>query len=465
MFLQLPVRTLLFLAIALYCFISLDRLASAASGIPAGKNQHLIFGKGTPQELEVYKIYGRTDGPTVMLLGGIHGNEPGAYLSADLYADVKLKRGNLIIVPRANFHSIIKNQRGNGSDMNRKFAGTLPNDPEKSIVDILKSLMAESDVLITLHDGSGFFRPEWMSLALNPHRYGQSIIADAAAHTVSANGKTLPLQQYAQYVLQKVNKEISDPRHAFRFLNMRTASENSLYKEHRKSATYYALMELGIPAFCIETSHDLPDLTSKVYQHNLVINAFLNLFGVEFEQPGTALGTPTLSYLIVSVNKTLPLAIPNGQTLLVAPGAEVEITDVRANYERGIVVAVQGLDTFNPLRKPFTVKQKTTVSVRKDTFLMGQIDIAPLPQGEFFPRIAGNSRIVPLYEPTPASLPPDLPSKTLMAGFSLASESGRQAADAPNAQSGASSDAAPAPAGVIAEFLLEVDGHSVAVKP
>ncbi|MCL1985312.1 MAG: M14/M99 family metallopeptidase, partial [Betaproteobacteria bacterium] len=412
MLLHAPVKALLFLAVGI-CLMSPARLAAAALQVPAGKNQHLIFGKGTPQELEVYKIFGRIDGPTVMILGGIHGNEPGAYLSADLYTNVRLKRGNLIIVPRANFRSIIDNQRGNGTDMNRKFAEALPDDPEKSIVDILKSLMAESNALITLHDGSGFFRPEWVSPVLNPQRYGQSIIADAAAYTVPANGETIHLQQYAERVLQEVNKEISDPKYLFRFLNMRTASENSLYKEHRKSATYYALTQLGIPAFCIETSHNLPNLELKVYQHNMVVNAFLNLFGVELEQPGVSLGTPTLSYLIVLVNKTLPLAVPNGQTLLVAPGADVEIADVRANYERGIMVAVQGLDAFNPLRKPFTIKQKTTVSVRKDKFLMGQIDIAPLPKGESFPKIAGSPRIVPLYEPTPANPPLCAPPKAL----------------------------------------------------
>ncbi len=44
-----------------------------------------------------------------MLIGRIQGNEPGGFLSADLYADMSLDTGNLIIVPRANFYSIIMN--------------------------------------------------------------------------------------------------------------------------------------------------------------------------------------------------------------------------------------------------------------------------------------------------------------------------------------------------------------------
>ena len=447
---------MLFLAISLFCVISSANPAAAASAIPAGKNQHLLFGKGTPQELEVYKIFGRTDGPTVMLLGGIHGDEPGAYLSADQYANARIKRGNLIIVPRANFRSILDKRRGNNGDMNRKFAGTFPNDPEKGVVDILKSLMAESDALLTLHDGSGFYRPEWVSPMLNPQRYGQSIVADAAAYTVPASGKTIELQQYAERVLQEVNKEIHDPQYAFRFFNTRTTSDNSLYKEHRKSASYYALTVLGIPAFCIETSHNLPDLETKVFQHNLVINAFLNLFGIEFEQPGLFLETPKLSYLVISVDNTLFFAVPDKQTLLVPPGAQVEIADLRANYERGIMVAVQGLDAFNPLHRPFTINQKTTVSVRKDTFLIGQIDIAPLPGGESFPRIAGNPRIVPLHAPTPASLPPD-PSPQGRLAVAVTPESERQPANL--------SASAQAPSSPITGFLLEVDGKPMEVKP
>jgi predicted deacylase len=56
--------------------------------------------------LNIHKIYGKKPGPTLMLIGGIQGNEPGGFFSADLYADMSLEKGNLIVVPRANFYSI-----------------------------------------------------------------------------------------------------------------------------------------------------------------------------------------------------------------------------------------------------------------------------------------------------------------------------------------------------------------------
>ncbi len=36
-----------------------------------------------------------------MLNGGIEGNEPGGFLSADLYADISQFKGNPSVVPRA----------------------------------------------------------------------------------------------------------------------------------------------------------------------------------------------------------------------------------------------------------------------------------------------------------------------------------------------------------------------------
>ena len=84
--------------------------------------QRLTYFQETEHELNVYKINGVEKGKTLLIIGGIQGNEPGGYLAADLYVDMSLEKGNLIVVPRANFYSIISNQRGVNGDMNRQFA-------------------------------------------------------------------------------------------------------------------------------------------------------------------------------------------------------------------------------------------------------------------------------------------------------------------------------------------------------
>lgn len=370
------------LALALFFFIAIVFGAapfSKALAASSGDRQHIVYFEGTPQELEIYKIYGRLEGPTIMILGGIQGDEPGAFMSADLYVDIALKRGNLIVVPRANFKSIILFDRGPDGDMNRKFDGVQDHDPDRDRVEIIKNLMAESDLFLNLHDGSGFFRPEWESDMANPDRYGQCIIADADVYTHPASGRVLHLGDDARAVVEAINADIREERYKFRFSNHDTLANDSRHKEQRKSATYYALTKLGIPAYGVETSKQLPSLEMKIHQHNLAINAFMELYGVVPEQPRINLDPPALKYMIISVNGRLPVAVADGQTLLVSPGDTVEVVHVGSNYDRGLSVDLIGLGSLNDIRMPLAVTKPTTIIARRDNVRFGQINLELLP--------------------------------------------------------------------------------------
>ena len=149
---------------------------------------HTVYYENTDYELHVYRIYGKEPGKTLLLIGGIQGDEPGGFLSADHYADLRLSRGNLIVVPRANFQSIVLQRRKINEDMNRKFAEDPNSNYETKIVAILKKLIMESDCLLNLHDGSGFFSEKWEGPNRNPMRYGQSIIADCNTYVNPLTG-------------------------------------------------------------------------------------------------------------------------------------------------------------------------------------------------------------------------------------------------------------------------------------
>jgi len=67
------------------------------------------------------------EGSTLLIIGGIHGDEPGGYFAPMLLAKhYKIESGNLWVVPNLNFDSIVKNARGINGDMNRKFAKIEP---------------------------------------------------------------------------------------------------------------------------------------------------------------------------------------------------------------------------------------------------------------------------------------------------------------------------------------------------
>jgi helical cell shape controlling family carboxypeptidase len=339
------------------------------------RRSHEVFFEGTDYELHVYRIYGKIPGKTLLLVGGIQGDEPGGFLSVDHYADISLAKGNLIVVPRANFHSIVLGKRKINEDMNRKFADETKPNYEAKIVAILKRLIRESDCLLNLHDGSGFFSKNWVDANRNPLRYGQSIIADAESYQYRKNGKKLALGDIARWVIAAINRHIDNPNHYFHFNNHQTQEKSSKHKEQRKSATYYALYTCEIPAFGIETSKSL-SLEIKVRHHNLAINAFMARFGIVQETPGVNLETPKLDYLVIAVNGALPVVIRNQQTLYLDLGDSIHISHIEANYERGLTADLVDFGTINDVRKEIKIDRSTWIVVRKDYYPCGKINIA-----------------------------------------------------------------------------------------
>jgi len=311
-----------------------------------------------------------------MIMGGIQGNEPGGFLSADHYVDFGMKRGNLIVVPRANFNSILLFKRGANGDMNRKFGSKLKYDKDSRIVNILKNLISESDFLLNLHDGWGFYRPKYINKAANPMRFGQSIIADCEEYFSPSSGRILPLKKTAEQVIEVINKQIDNPRYHFHFMNTRTGEKGSPHAEQRLSATYYALVKRGIPAFGIETSKNLPSIEMKVRHHNLAVNAFMKSFGLEPEQPRIYLTPPKLKYLVISVNNQNPVAVADNETLYLNENDTIEVVHVEANYERGLSVDIKGFGTINDSRRSYKINKPTFIVAQKDHIKFGRVKLA-----------------------------------------------------------------------------------------
>lgn len=341
------------------------------------KTEHEVYFKDTDYELNVYKIYGAEKGKTLMIIGGIQGDEPGGYLSADLYADMALRKGNLIVVPRANFFSIIEHKRAINWDMNRRFIPINSKEHyEDKIVEILKGLMAKSDYLLNLHEGSGFFRESWEGGLKNPMRFGQSIIADADIYYSKEKGANILLGDMARKIAGRVNEKTDNQQYHFRFNNHRTFEKNTMHPEQKKSATFYALSTYGIPAFGIETSKEIKDIEAKVRMQTMVINSFMDEFGILPENPKVALDTPKLKYLVVLVNNSQNIIVRDGGEIKIKKGDRIKVSQIEANYERGLSVDIIGIGAANDLNKEFAIEYPTKSIVRKDGFKCGEINIS-----------------------------------------------------------------------------------------
>jgi len=352
----------------------------AADPAERPSRQHTVYFQNTPNELNVYHLYGRFDGNTALIIGGIQGDEPGGFLSADLYPNLVLERGNMIVIPRANFQSIIHNKRAMGADgdMNRRFDNGKPQDIEDEIVVIIKELMGEADIFLNLHDGWGFYRPEYIDENHNPHRFGQSIIADAAQYI--ADGDTLFLETMAQEVITRMNKKIPDEEHKYHFMNTRTLKPDTDFPEQVNSATCFALTQYGIPAFGIESSKNLPSLEMKIRYHNYAINEFLKLMNIEPEHPAILYEPPKLIYMLISVNNGPPQMVDAGKSIKINAGDAVKVTHIESNYPRGLSCDIRGAGNENDFQRTVNLTGPTTITARKDNTVIGtvRVQVAPV---------------------------------------------------------------------------------------
>jgi len=214
-----------------------------------------------------YELKGKQKGDTLLVIGGIHGNEPGGYFAPSvLIKHYKILKGTLVVVPNLNFDSDIRNQRGYYGDMNRKFADISKDDPDYDIVkDIKKIILSKNiDLVLNLHDGHGFYRPKWENVIFNPKAWGQALIID------QMNLKTpkyYNLGKICKLVTQKINDSIFKRKHLFGVKNTKTKFHD---EQMRLSLTYFAITH-NKPALAIETSKNITDLTKKLYYQLLTI--------------------------------------------------------------------------------------------------------------------------------------------------------------------------------------------------
>ena len=217
---------------------------------------------------------------TMLLIGGIQGDEPGGFLAASLVAtDYEISKGSLWIVPNLNFPSIIQRSRGTKGDMNRKFANVDKNDPDYEAVMWIKELIANENVslILNLHDGSGFFRDKFINNDKNPDKWGNTAIIDQSA---LKEGYYADLQSVAERVVGKVNENLLNEEHRYRVKNTRT-SEGDL--EMLKSLTYYAVTK-GKSAFANEASKNL-NAEQRTYYHLVAIEEYMKKAGISFTRP------------------------------------------------------------------------------------------------------------------------------------------------------------------------------------
>lgn len=253
---------------------------------------------------------GDNNGTTILIIGGIQGDEPGGFNAASLLSTrYKIKNGSLRIVPNLNFESIIKRSRGVYGDMNRKFKTIKKTDPEYETVMKIKKLILDKkvDFVINLHDGSGFYRTKYIDKKRNSSKWGQSSIIDQVRIKGVKFGE---LEKIARFVVKEINKKSLRKEFNYRIKNTKTSQGN---QEMLQSLTWFAVAN-NKPAFANEASKNFRTRT-RVFYHLLAVEAFMRYAKISYERD-FKLSPRSIEKAInddvqISINKKLVFETPN----------------------------------------------------------------------------------------------------------------------------------------------------------
>ncbi|WP_461209821.1 M99 family carboxypeptidase catalytic domain-containing protein [Desulfocurvus sp. DL9XJH121] len=347
-----------------------------AQASAADAYRRVVLFEGTQYPLAVHFLRGEEPGPTVMVQGGIQGDEVSGYLTAQLLTRAEVLRGNLIVIPRANVPTVLAKKRQINVDLNRRFDKDYSSFYEDRLARAIRFLLERSNAFVHLHEGSGFYNPTYVDGLRNPRRYGQSIIIDTPVYANRIN-----LAEVATSVLAKLNHSIV-PAYQFQLFNTDTFASGTAHPEQRKSLTYHALSCAGIPALAIEVSKNISQVGQKVLWQ-------LRATALTLEQYGVSLRLPEISEQDIEKQAfSMPGVRINGRR--VAPGDRVTLSlppdgvlDVSADPEDGSlfepVRAVFAADrpNLNLLESPrLALRPFSSLDVQADGSRVARVDVA-----------------------------------------------------------------------------------------
>ncbi len=229
--------------------------------------------------INVIKKENKDTSNTLLVIAGIHGDEPGGYFAASILAThYTIKSKNVWIIPNLNKDSIRADVRGINGDMNRKFSYTEKNDKDKEIIEEVKKIILSKNIslIVNLHDGHGFYRKKDAGSVFNPNAWGQTCVIDQCKPI--QNQPFGNLDAISSRVKEKINKNLIEPHHSFDVKNTNTKFDDEMM---RLSLTYFAVTN-NKPAFAIESSKNLSSVSQKVYYQLLALEEFMKIMDISF---------------------------------------------------------------------------------------------------------------------------------------------------------------------------------------
>ncbi|MCU4974160.1 succinylglutamate desuccinylase/aspartoacylase family protein [Halobacteria archaeon AArc-m2/3/4] len=253
-----------FLAATASCAIAGVGLAQSNSEDVASRDSFVLL-PGTDHETTVYETTGVADGPTVLVVGGIHGNEIAGYEAAAAVADWDIDAGTLVTIPEANAVAIEQGTRidANGVDLNRQFPTS--SEPETELARAIWEVVLEydPDVVIDLHESIGIYDDDPVD------GVGQAIFHSSNDEAGAAAVETV------SYLNENY---VEDPQ-----LHFQTGYFTGPDKEPQGLLVHKVERDLGADAYLAETLSTNVDLETRIQWHTVIVRQLADALFVEGE--------------------------------------------------------------------------------------------------------------------------------------------------------------------------------------
>ena len=227
-------------------------------------NKMGIIAEGTEWETPFFSSDSGVEGPTVIITGGMHGNEPAGAEAADQIRHWPVVKGKIIVIPKVNQLALAAEQHripkfGNElSDLNRNFPKT--GTPDKARTELGKAVWAfvkkqNPDWVLDLHEGFAINRQ-------NSKSVGSSILCHPNAQT----------KPHFEHALAVVNASIDDPQKLFQLKSETMTVNGSLVRA--------SMERLGAVGAILETTYADQPIAVRIRQHRLMVHRILRNLGM-----------------------------------------------------------------------------------------------------------------------------------------------------------------------------------------
>ncbi|HHV15008.1 MAG TPA: hypothetical protein GXX58_00310 [Gelria sp.] len=209
----------------------------------ASSSQKVVIAKGTVYATNMYIIRSGKPGPVVMIVGGVHGNESAGYIAAGRMINTNIKKGTLIVLPRANKRAIDRNVRyykGHG-DLNRDFPTSKYGTPDGTLAKAIWAAVKKYDVdyLMDMHEGYNYSKLKssssvGQSLIYYPASYFRSMV-NSIIYRLNSNIST----SYKKFSLLRYPAKGSLTRATGQYLGCKSFIFETCTKQKLSTRIYY----------------------------------------------------------------------------------------------------------------------------------------------------------------------------------------------------------------------------------